>query len=226
MPIRSTVVPLLLFLLALGTTAGAQPYVGGAVYADIVRASGPDDQPGSGEVIGGSLRIGTSLAAQWGVDFEVGRSGDIEWRPDVSILAELTSTVPSFVGVLPGITIFPTPEITVRSQLSTLTTMLWWRQEVSDRFDLVYLGGAAFTRTQMDSHISYPQLTVPGRGELLLPQTPIFAQESVDYHAGVVVGIDGGIEMTEHLRLVPGLRMMTVASRWIIRPSAGLQWVF
>ena len=49
MPIRATVVLLLLFLLAFGATAGAQPYVGGAVYADIVRASNPDDQPGSGE---------------------------------------------------------------------------------------------------------------------------------------------------------------------------------
>ena len=225
MPIRSTLVPPLLVLLAFASTANAQPFIGGAIHADIVRASGPDEQPGSGEVIGGSLRIGTSLATRWGVDLEVARSGNIEWQPDVRILAELARAVP-FVGVLPEIAIFPTPEIAVESQLSTLTTMLWWRQEVTDRFDLMYLGGAAFTRTQIESRVSYPQLAVPGPFGVVFPQTRIFAQESVAYDAGVVVGIDGRIEITDHLRLVPGLRMMTAASRWIIRPSAGLQWVF
>jgi hypothetical protein len=215
-----------LVLHAASGNASAQPYVGGSVLADIVRASGPDDQPGSGEAIGGSLRLGTSLADRWGIDLEFARSGDIEWRPDVTILAELTRTVPGLTGVLTEISIFPTPEIAVESQLSTLTTMLWWRQEVTDRFDLVYFGGAAFTRTETESRVSFSQFGVPGRVGVVLPPTRLFAQETVVYDTGVVVGIDAHVDMTDHLRLVPGLRMLTVTSRWIIRPSVGLQWRF
>jgi hypothetical protein len=212
-------------LLTLATSASAQPYVGASLIADVVRASGPEDRPGSGEAIGFALRVGTPLAERWGVDLEFARSGDIEWRPDVTILANLTSTVPSLIGVLPPeISIFPTPEIAIESQLSTLTTMLWWRQELTDRFDLVYLGGAAFTRTQTESRISYGQVGLPGRVGAVLPR--LFDQESVANDVGVIVGIDGRIGMTGHLHLVPGLRMQTVASRWIIRPSVGLQWVF
>ncbi len=103
--------------------------------------------------------------------------------------------------------------------------MLWWRQEVNDRFDLVYLGGTAFTRTATDSNVSSPSLRrVPGCCRFRFPQ--FFEQESIGYDTGVVVGIDGGIAMTDHLRLVPGFRLISVASRWILRPSAGLQWKF
>ena len=152
-------------LLAVASTAGAQPYVGASLIADAVRASGPEEQPGNGEAIGFALRVGTPLAERWGVDLEFARSGDIEWRPDVTILATLTRTVPSLIGVLPPeISIFPTPEIAIESQLSTLTTMLWWRQELTDRFDLVYLGGAAFTRTETESRISYAQIGGAGTG--------------------------------------------------------------
>src|SRR5262245_6307151 len=138
---KTRLLPFALFLMAglsFATGASAQPYVGGSILVDIVHTSGPvDDPPGSGEAIGGGLRIGVALQQHWGVDLEFARSGDIEWQPDVRILA---------TTIFPPTTIFPTPQLTYETQLSTLTTMLWWRQEVNDRFDLVYLGGAAFTR--------------------------------------------------------------------------------
>lgn len=214
-------------LLGVAPRAAAQsPYVGGAVLADITRASGTSDlQPGNGETIGVALRVGTSLGERWGIELEFVRSGETEWRPDVTILAGLTSGFADFIARDPSLLIYPTPEINVESRLSTLTTSLWWRQRVTDRFNLVYLGGIAFARTESETEVGYPQLTIPGRGGMTLP-TRFFEQESVSYDTGASVGLDGDLEMTEHLRLVPGVRMLTVASRWIIRPSVGLNWRF
>jgi len=225
---KPLLLPFAFFLVAglsSATRASAQPYVGGSILVDIVHASGPvDDTPGSGEAIGGGLRIGVALRNQWGIDLEFVRSGEVEWQPDVRILAELTRSLPGVFGVLPNTVIFPSPQLSSEAQLSTLTTMLWWRQEVNDRFDLVYLAGAAFTRTATKSHVSY---ILPASDRLVpLPFPQFFEQESIGYDTGVVVGIDGGIAMTDHLRLVPGFRLISVASRWILRPSAGLQWKF
>jgi len=216
---------LLVASLSSASGASAQPYVGGSILVDIVHASGPvDDTPGSGEAIGGGLRIGVALRDQWGIDLEFARSGDVEWQPDVRILTEVTRSLPGVFDVLPNTVIFPSPQLSSEAQLSTLSTMLWWRQEVNDRFDLVYLGGAAFTRTATESRASYILAASPGLLPLPFPQ--FFEQKSIGYDTGVVVGIDGGIAMTEHLRLVPGFRLISVRSRWILRPTAGLQWKF
>jgi len=210
--------------LAAPLASAQSAYVGASVLADVVRTSGPLDQLGNGEALGAALRVGASLGEHWGVELEFTRSGDIEWRPDVSILARMTPTLGQVIGVLPDIAIFPTPEISIESQLSTLGTTVWWRQKVSDRFSLVYLGGAAFTRTRSETSVGYPRLTPPPRGQTL--PTGLFTQETVSYDTGVNVGLEGQIGMTEHLHLVPGLRLISVSSRWIMRPAVGLQWRF
>jgi hypothetical protein len=209
------------------TSAAAQsPYVGAAVIADVVRSSGSrDQQPGSGETIGGALRVGTSLGPRWGVDLEFVRSGETDWRPDVTILAGLPRGVPdAFFGPVPDLAIFPTPNIEVESQLSTLTASLWFRQNVSDRFSLVYLGGVVFSRTEAETQIEYGPIGLP-RGGPTVP-TRLYSNEAVLYDTGVSVGLDGDIEMTDHLRLVPGLRMLAIESQWLLRPSVGLRWRF
>ena len=209
------------------TGAAAQsPYVGGAILADIVRSSGSvDQQPGSGETFGGALRVGTSLGEKWGVELEFVRSGETEWRPDVSILAGLTPIVPpSFINTLPDIAIYPSPQIDVESQLSTFTTSVWFRQTVNDRFSLVYLGGAAFARTETETSIEYPMIALPRAGQTA--PTRLYSQDSVNYDAGLSVGLNGDIEMTDHLSLVAGIRMLNIASQWLLRPSVGLHWRF
>jgi hypothetical protein len=219
-----------LLLVGFAPRAAAQSaYVGGAVLADITRASGTsgitDGRPGNGETIGAALRVGSPLGQRWGVELEFVRSGETEWRPDVTILAGISGGFADFIARDPSLLIYPTPEINVESRLSTLTTSVWWRQRVSDRFNLVYLGGVAFARTESETEVGYQQIALPGRGGMTLP-TRFYEQESVSYDTGASVGLDGDIEMTEHLRLVPGVRMLTVASRWIVRPSVGLNWRF
>lgn len=212
-----------ILLVLTGSAVHAQsPYVGGALAADIVRLSGPSDfgSTGSGEALGGALRVGTPLGERWGIDLEFARTGEIETEPDVRILADVFPTIG------PGIVIFPSPEISTRRQASTLATMLWWHHDVGERFDLVYLGGAAFTRSDSQLTIEFPIIPIPSPiGDVPLPSR-VLDQESVSYSTGVAVGLDGRIWMTERLRLVPGLRLLTIPGGWVVRPAVGVQWVF
>ena len=207
-----------------GPARAQSPYVGASVVADVVRRSGAsgDSFVGNGEAVGGALRVGTPLGAQWGVDLEFTRSAEMETVPEVRILADL------IVGRFPGTilpAIFPPPDIESRMRLSTLNTTLWWRQDVSERFDLMYVGGVAFSRTtrQLSVNFGRPVLPAPLGGVISVPS---FEQESVAYDAGIIVGLDGRIHMTDHLRLVPGLRLLTVPSGWVVRPAVGLSWEF
>jgi hypothetical protein len=94
-PLSSTAAVVAVLILFGSTHAAAQaPYVGAAVLTDVVRSSGTrDQQPGDGETIGGALRVGTSLGERWGVELEFVRSGETDWRPDVTILAGATSAI-------------------------------------------------------------------------------------------------------------------------------------
>jgi hypothetical protein len=230
---RSVLVALLLIVPAVAEAQG--PYVGASVLADIVRMSGSSNgfNAGSGETFGGAIRVGASLGSQWGVDLEFARSGEIEWQPPVAILSGGTGRF-SFTGGVPGGTtipqllIFPPPQISSRQRLSTLTTTLFWRQDVGERFQLMYLGGVAFNRTVRKFRLSYPPFvepTIPEARVRLLPQA--VEDRSVLYDAGVVVGLDASIGMSEHLRLVPGLRLLNATpGAWVVRPGVGLHWMF
>ena len=109
-----------------------------------------------------------------------------------------------------------------KQRYSTLTVMPYLRQSLGSRADIVYLGGLAFVRTS--SQVSF------GGGIRLLGSVIPFEQSFVTYGAAPVVGVDVRVSMTDHLRLVPGLRLLVVdeggRSGWVTRPSIGLQWTF
>lgn len=213
----------LFFAVAGHTQASAQDaYIGAMALVDAVRTSGVRAvEPTSGEAIGGAFRAGSVLGRTWGVELEIARSGDIRRSSPVRILAE-DVILPR---VAPGVLIFPPPSITTDAQLTVLTTAVFWRQTISDRFQLRYIGGAAFRRTRTRTEITYPlprfpQVDAPGT----LGQT--IRQDGVDYGVGVAVGFEAGIRMTEQLRFVPGARLLTAESSWIVRPAVGLEWTF
>ena len=215
------------------STASAQSaYVGASLIGDLVTASGSNfgGSAGSGETLGGALRVGAPLGQQWGVELEFARSGEMEMAPEVFPAGgiEWSSIVPDgFTIAPPGGVIFPTPRFESERRLTTLSTMLWWNHELSDRFSLVYLGGVAFTRTSWQVRISYPDFPVP---PIPLPRPTIpprdLNQETTLYGADVAVGFEGRVGMTDHLRLVPGLRLQTISNGWAVRPGVGLQWQF
>lgn len=212
----------LLALLTAATASAQSPYAGGSVVFDIVRLSGSrdSDTSGSGESLGGAVRVGTSLGERWGVDLEFGQSGEIESQPDFRILSQ------TFPGITPGLTIFPQPQISTRRQSSTLTTTLWRRHEAGERFELMYLGGVAFTRTETKLRIDIRGFPIPLPIGSVSTPAQVIEQEAVSYGTGVAVGLDGRIRMTERLRLVPGLRLLGVPGGWVVRPAAGLHWIF
>jgi hypothetical protein len=227
----------MILLLAVASTASAQStYVGASFIGDVVRTSGSNfgGGAGNGETFGGALRVGTPLGQHWGVELEFARTGEIEMMPGGVFPAtgiQWSDAAPGsvpFTSVTASSVIFPTPQFESKRRLATVSTLLWWNHELSDRVSLVYLGGVAFTRTNWKVRISYrdfPILPLPlGRPTIFPP--PDLNQETTSYGADVAVGFEGRIDMTDHVRLVPGIRLQTISEGWAIRPGAGLQWAF
>jgi hypothetical protein len=217
-------------LVALGCAApaGAQgTYVGAALTADIVRFShsetrGTNEQRG-GEAIGFALRVGTPLGSIWGVEAEFVYPSSIENEssPDVFPLFPLPTVGP--IGTSIESVIYPPISYQVRTawRTSTLSTGVWARQGISERVALVYSGGAAFIRTRSDFEFIY---TPPRQlGFIALPSTSI---ETVHYSVRPFVGIGARIGMTEHLELVPAVRLQGLDGGMLVRPSIGLAWAF
>ena len=212
-------------LFAAASTASAQSaYVGATLFGDVVRVSGTsiDSDSGGGETYGGALRAGMPLGEHWGVELEFARSGTLETTPNI-IYAQTTISFP--VG---DPAIFPIPQFEAERQLTTISTLGWFNREVNDRVSLVFLGGVAFTRSSGEFRISYPGIRPlpPTGGPILIPSPREIVQRTTTYDADVAVGFEGRIGMTEHVRLVPGIRLQTIAGGWAIRPGVGLQWTF
>jgi hypothetical protein len=227
---------------ALAAPAGAQsPYVGASAVADIVRfgSAAPVLLDGGGESFGGALRGGTAITDRWGIDIEFARPGEMERSaildfgpvPLAASQAGAAPGRPGGGGSSAGVVIFPpippTVEVTVSEQLWTLTTLAWVSQPLGSRAEVVYLGGVAFVRAET------------GSATAVIPQPRILRLGLVrgagdgrvtTYGAGPAVGIDVRVAMTEHLRFVPGLRLLVVdaggRSGWIARPAVGVQWMF
>ena len=229
-----------------GTAATVQAqttYVGASAVADIARFSsaGIEDSSG-GEAFGWAVRVGTAVTDRWGIDLEFTRPGEIEQENSFNILAGGAQTVftglaPSLIPISPGMPIdigrigaalsLPFSPVTTQ-RYSTLTVMPYIRQSLGSRADIVYLGGLAFVRTSSELSFGGGFGSIggirPGGG------LTRFEQSFVTYGAAPAVGLDVRVSMTDHLRLVPGLRLLVVdeggRSGWLTRPSVGLQWTF
>jgi hypothetical protein len=205
------------------TPAYAQPYVAGALSADIARTGGLDGEnlPGSGEAFSFSLRVGAAVTRSFGVELDFTRPSEIETvqSPDVRILAATT------LLTLDGVTNRSAPiigyEMHTARRATTITAGMWAKQDVSPRLSLVYLGGVAFTKLDQTTSTTFnyplPALSI---------YPPAYEFTSVEYTQGPMAGIEARIALTEHAHLVPGLRLLAVGGGWIMRPAVGLGWAF
>lgn len=237
---RSTALVVLSVLLAAPAFAQSA-YVAGAVGADVFRpgrveARGGDDLTAGGEAVAFSLRVGTAITDRWGVELGLTRPAEIEHEVQrgfpVPLLAgqrtPIVFSFVSFVSASGGIAI-PVFESTLHFERrnTTLDAVAWVAQTVSDRVDLVYLGGVAFNRVVEDLAFgSAPARNVIGGIPTILPTST----RTITYGVGPVVGIDARLDLTDHVMLVPGIRLQGIgrnaASGWLLRPSVGLGWRF
>jgi hypothetical protein len=222
---------------------GQSAYVVGSINAEISRmsraeSSGFEFPGGDGEVLGGSLRVGTALSDRWGLELEFARGAEVEDEttigprilPAPPISFTSTGGVTFGGGVLVGPELAPirlSSTLRVRRSNPTLGTTAWIRQSVSDSVDLVYSGGLAFTRSATEQESSFSFTLPPG---LVVPSQ---VTRTTLYSVGPLVGMDAQIQLTDHVRLVPGIRLKALddagtgsGNGWLARAGVGLGWFF
>lgn len=208
------------------------PYVGASIGADIARFSSSDgfDNPATGEALSWALRLGGPIGSRFGVELEFARPEEIESEDNpVRILADLVPGVGTLTVIGGGqtssvTTVFPVPfNIRTSRRNTTLTASAWARQEVSRRFSMVYLGGIGFNRIEQVYEYNFGG---GGRANPLIPTILPRSTRTTEYSVGPMVGVEARVGMSEHLRLVPGIRLHGLDNGWLVRPAVGLAWEF
>lgn len=197
-----------------------EPYVGIALVGNVVRSSGFGDA--DGETLGWSLRAGTPIGERWGVDAEFVYPGAV----DSTTALDPILTGIGFSSPPPGsLSLLPYPyEQSRSSRHSTFSASGWVRQRAGDRMELMYHGGVVFALFERALQVRYPELPAfPGLPPIRLPNIDTSTRS---YGVGPLVGMDARIRMTDHLRLVPGVRLTGFNGLLIVRPAVGLHWVF
>jgi hypothetical protein len=108
----------------------------------------------------------------------------------------------------------------------TVSTLAFARQAVGERVDLVYLGGLGFSRVVHEIEFGIPRSFLAADR----PFVPSYKTRTTQYGVGPVVGVEARIGMTEHARLVAGVRLhalgQSLVDGWLVRPAVGLAWAF
>lgn len=233
----------LLTPLAANAQSADGPYVSASLVGDVLRRSfattGGPDTSGSGEALGLALRLGSPLGRAWGVEAEFVRPSPIE--NDV-----VNGPVPLFAQERLSFPIGPfSCRVRTTERLTTLATSVWARQALSARVSLVYLAVVGFHRTSQESSTTFERAgAVAGLGALAdligavpgaeRPGGPTSAAllpfptttRFVSYSTRPLVGVDARVTMTDHVSLVPSLRLHGIEAGWLLRPSVGLAWTF
>ena len=228
----------LLVVLFAASARAQSPYVAGTIGADVSRVSHTDSNfvssPDGTETISGSVRVGSAIGPNWGVELEFihsGRSHD-QVTPQVFPLAANTPVTGAPAISLQGFTFTSASpnaipvrfvESDVRQSHSDLDAVLWVRQGVGGSVDLVYLGGVAFSRQRTEITQNFP--TILGLFAPLPPNSA-FRTTTISYGTHPLAGVEARIRFTSHVRLIPGVRLQGIADGWLLRPYVGMGWFF
>jgi hypothetical protein len=215
---------------------GQSAYIAGAIGAEIVRAtsvksSGSNFEGGNGESWSGAIRVGTVVTPRLGVELEFLRPGTIEGGENgpVYLAADIQRAVLESLVVsrlVGDAAIFPIISQETRMRTSTLSALAFVRQAPGKRVEIAYLAGLGFSRVVREIEFGIPRgFLAAGR-----PFIPSYKTRTTQYGVGPVVGAEGRIGMTEHVRLVAGVRLhalgQSLVDGWLVRPSLGLAWTF
>ena len=223
---------LLVAFALVATPAFAQPaYIAGAVGVDVsrfdtVEAAGVPDFTAGGEAAAWSLRLGTAIGQRWGVELAFTRPSDVERESQQGYpipLAVGAASTQAGLAVPTGI-VFPVFESRIRFQRrnTTLDTVAWVAQRAGSRVDLVYLAGIAFTRIVEDVDFEFTRHPIG----IVLPSST----RTIVYGVGPVAGVEARVGLTDHVMLVPGVRLHGIGGNaghgWLLRAATGLAWRF
>jgi len=125
--------------------------------------------------------------------------------------------------------------LTAVDRQATATTDLFvsagWHQGQS-RTTITYLAGMVFRRQREEATLSYTY--APRSLPTTIGQSMVFGQlasstfddrfAATSYSAGIMAGIDVAIGFSEHLALVPQLRMVAAGHTLSVRPGVALRW--
>lgn len=227
------------FSLVTAAAHAQAPYVAATIGADVSRLSHSTSSlsrlpSADSEVFSWSVRVGTPVGENWGVELEFVRSGRSRSEGPNGIVPLIPGTgtvtlIPGVVTSTGGTISSPLPNIPspisfqtdVRRSRSNLDTVAWARQRVGGSIDLVYLGGLAFSRQRTEITQTFPTLLA-----LFAPGGGTFRTSTINYGTRPLVGAEARIGLTSHMRLVPGIRLQGLAEGWLLRPYVGLGWFF
>jgi hypothetical protein len=226
----------LLLVLFAASVSGQSVYVAGTIGADVSRVSHTDSifspgTPNGSETFSGSLRVGSAIGQNWGVELEFVQSARSHEQVASSILPLATSTALGLATATGGFSISATPanvipirfpETDIRRSHSDFDAIIWGRQRAGGKVDLVYLGGVAFSRERVEVTQSFPIVIA------LLPPVPngMLRTTTISYGTRPLAGVEARIRFTSHVSLIPGVRLQGIADGWLLRPYVGLGWFF
>jgi hypothetical protein len=223
-----------LVIVSTATAFAQTTYVGADLVGDVLRSTHSEssfgrDVPAGGEAIGFALRVGTPLGSRWGVELTFTRPGEIDTEFSGAIplasSAELVAVATRVPGTITATQLFPSPlpyRLRASQRHSTLSPALWFNQSLSPKISLVYLAGMGFYRTTYESESRFDILPAGITIPIVLPSLT----KTVTYGVRPMAGFEARIELTDHVDLVPGVRLHGLESAWLLRPAVGLAWNF
>jgi len=227
---RAVFLTVVSLLTGAASTAAQTSYIGASLTGDIVRMTHTEsgsftDNTGSGEAIGFALRVGTPIGANWGVELEFARPSVVKSQGEAvyplfgaPVGEGQPQDVLDLVALAPVVypPIFPVPlHYETRDRHTTVSTTLWALQNLSQRVALVYLGGIAFNRFEREYGYTFN----------FAPESTSFSR-TIMYSARPVVGFESWIGLTEHVTLIPSLRLHGIEEGWLMRTGVGIAWSF
>ena len=214
------------FVLVSGAAQAQSPYVAGTIGADISRFGHSDSTfsrtpTSDSEVLSGSVRVGTLVGPNWGVELEFVRSGSGHGGAPPPVPLPFAGALPNTpTGALPvSVIAF---QADVRQSHYDFDPVVWVRQDAGSKVDFIYLGGVAFSHQRIEISQTFPTAVLGP----LFPPTTRFRTTVIEYSARPLVGAEARIALTSHVRLIPGLRLQALPNGWLLRPYAGLGWFF
>jgi len=220
-----------LLVCAQTATAYAQQgvYVTGAVFADLQRGSGPtspDATTLNTNTAGGGVRVGGFLGARWSLELGVDAGATAETTSAISHeslgspVADVFATVPSIVDV-----VF---DRRIQSRVTATSVLLGYHPPARGRLQAGFKGGISFVHTgsTLTSTFGY-KVTDPRLAPIvLLPAPTTTTTTAVNLDMAATVAAELAIALSSHAAIIPEMRAFGYGARVILRPGAGLRWLF